>query len=464
MNEIRIQLLLNRIISIFKVHKNEEKVKDFLSDLLLFRFASLKAERDRTYFPPDLRWDKLKESQKQNYPLRERIYEAMCFMEGEPEYNGLLYPRRVLEEFDDREISEIFDILGELSWDREKDIGSELIYAYEFLERYGFSQSPKQMGEFYTPRQVGKLIVKLLAPKGGSVYDPCCGSGTMLLCAADYMRERGKNFRLYGQEVVEHAWKTARMNLILRGMDADLGQMPADSIGQDIQPDLKANYVLGNPPFHWYGGNRKLSEDDRRWRYGIPSEKRGDFAWMQHMLYHLNEDGKMGAIFSNGILNSRRTEDRRIRAGILQDDILEAIITLPAGMFYATKVSVSVWILKRHKEDICRNKILFVDARSFGKSEGGITVLSEEELRELTQAYEQYQKGIDGEQKNFCRQVSAAEVEAEDYSLAPDRYILRQQKLLESEELKEQELRLERKLEELLAQNHDVLRQILKGL
>ena len=125
---------------------------------------------------------------------------------------------------------------------------------------------------------------------------------------------------------------------------------------------------------------------------------------------------------------------------------------------------MSVWILKRHKEDICRNKILFVDARSFGKSEGGITVLSEEELRELTQAYEQYQKGIDGEQKNFCRQVSAAEVEAEDYSLAPDRYILRQQKLPESEELKEQELRLERKLEELLAQNHDVLRQILKGL
>lgn len=465
MGDMKVKTLLIRISPVLKAHKNSEKVRDFLFDMLLLRQASLEAEKGNIYFPPDLNWDGLKrqmESKNPCYSLRDRIYDALCFMDRIPEYGGIIDWKEVPEELDDQELSVIFDSLGQLSWDGNEEADSEPAYFFEFLTGYMASESPKQMGEFYTPRQVGELIVKLLDTKGGSVYDPCCGSGGMLVCAADYMRKGKGGFRLYGQESDGHAWKTARINLILRGTPADLGPAPADSMREDMHPDLKTDYVLGNPPFRRYGQSSKWPADDRRWRYGVPSEKKADFAWMQHMLYHLNENGKMGAIFSNGTLNSRRTGDRRIRAGIVEDDILEAVITLPAGMFYTTKVSVSLWIFNKKKKALCRNKLLLVNAREFGKVWSGITVLSDEDMRVLLQAYENYQNGIDTEQWDFCRQISAEEIKAQDYSLAPERYILpRQQKLPELEALEERQSRLEMKLKGLLEENRRVLGQIV---
>lgn len=472
MNNLRIQNLLSQITPVLKKHKNEEKVRNFLFSMLLFRLASLKSESGSMDIPLDLRWDELKKQKRrkeqrgfmeQNDHLRESLYHAFRFMEEEPGYAGMVYPDSVLEEFEDQEISVLFDVLGELSWAGNQETDSELVYFYELLIDYIDSQSPGQTGKYETPYQIVKLAAQLLEPKEGTVYDPCCGSGSMLLCMADYIRKEKGDFCLYGQEADEYAWKTARMNLILRGIEADLGRIPADSLWQDIHSDLKADYVLGNPPFHGYSGRWKWPEDDRRWKYGLPSEKRGDFAWMQHMLYHLNEDGIMASIFSSGILNSLRAEDRRIRAGIVKDDILEAIITFPAGMFYTTKASASLWILRKHKKDLCRDKILFIDARKFGKPEGGRIILSEEEQGRLIQAYQSFRNGTYDEQQEFCRLVSAAEVEAEDYSLAPERYIIRrQEKLPEAEELERREIQLEMKLKELLQANHAVLKQIFE--
>ncbi len=465
MDNMKVTPLLIRITPVLKAHKNDQKVRDFLFCMILLRQASLEAERGNIYFPPVLNWDELKrqmESKNPWYSLREHIYDAICFMDRIPEYGGIIDRKEVPEELDDQELSVIFDSLGQLFRDGNEETDSGPAYFFELLTGYMASESPRQMGEFYTPHQVGELVVKLLDPKGGNVYDPCCGSGGMLVCAADHMRKGKGDFRLYGQEADEYAWKTARMNLILRGTPADLGQAPADSMGEDMHHDLKADYVLGNPPFRGYGQSGKWPVDDRRWRYGIPSEKRADFAWMQHMLYHLKEDGKMGAIFSNGTLNSQRTEDRRIRAGIVEDDILEAVITLPAGMFYTTKVSVSLWIFNKKKKGVCRNILLLVNAREFGKVWSGRTVLSDEEQGRLLQAYDNYQNGIDTEQWDFCRQVSAEEIKAQDYSLAPERYIRpRQQKLPELEELEERQSGLETKLKGLLEENRRVLGQLV---
>lgn len=458
MSDMQISRLFDQMIPFLNEHKYEENAKNFLFSLLLFRLESIRAGSESIAFPPQLTWEELR---KNRNGLKHQLCHALHMLEeAKPKYRGILYPDS-LEEFQDQEISAVFDIIGELPTDQGEKAERELVHFYEIIAGHMAPESSKQMGEYNTPRMVGDLMVKLLEPEGGSIYDPCCGSGSILTSAADYLRKKNRRFQLYGQEANESAWKAARVNLILRGIDGDLGEIPADSIRQDMHPELKADYVLGNPPFHGAGWSQRLPEGDIRWKYGIPSPKKGDFAWMQHMLYHLKEDGKMGAIFSNGILNSRRTKDIRIRAGILQEDMLEAIITLPAGMFYATKVSVSLWIFRKQKKAVCRNKILLVDARKFGRTENGITVLSEEEQKELIQIYQDYQDGIHREQWKFCRQISVSEVEGEDFSLAPERYIARKkQSLPESKELEKREYELELRLRNLLEENQTVLRQI----
>lgn len=276
------------------------------------------------------------------------------------------------------------------------------------------------------------------------------------------MKKESREFELYGQEADEDAWKAARISLLIRGREAWLGKIPADSIRQDIHEGLKADYVLGNPPFHGYGWSEPEWRSDRRWRYGVPAAKRGDFAWMQHMLYHLDENGRMGAIFSNGILDSRRNEDRRIRAALLQDDVLETVITLPSGMFYGAKVSVSLWIFSKNKKEICRNQLLLVDARKLGETQRGITALSASGQERILQAYRNYQNGTREDQPEFCRQVSARDIEEEEYSLAPERYIRLQPRNLPGwEELEAKERQLRTRLNELLNKNKITVKHII---
>lgn len=466
---------LNQLDSLLEGHLNGEEEQKFLFSMLLLRCANLEFEREYLrfnsekpgskaypeeylerggiYLPFSLRWSRLKERRKSE--LRQGLYEAMCIIDGKcDKYKGLMYPDSAFVNLDDRQVTGIFDIMDEITGDDGEKAFSNLADFYEFMVQRSKDPSIKQMGEFYTPWQITDLIMNMMESKKGKIYDPCCGSGSMLVCAAEYMRKHHRPFQLYGHEANEQAWKIARMNLILRGLNADLGEAPMDMRSLDIHNDLKYDYVLGNPPFHGRGWEQEQLMNDSRWKYGVPSAKRGDFAWMQHMLYSLNEEGKMASIFSNGILASRRAEDRRIRAELLQDDILAAVMTLPAGMFHTTKVSVSVLFFDKKKKEACKGKVLFIDARKLGKSEKGMTRLTDEECRKLMQTYKNFENGICDDQKGFCRQLPISEIETETYSLAPEKYVsYEQQELPEWGDLEVRERCLEMELKELLYKN-----------
>lgn len=439
-------------------------MQKFLFNMLLLRLAGLEERKQGMIrFPPDLKWEELKKLQKDD--LRERIYYAMSMLnKADTKYRGLMDPESVFGEFDDREIYFIIERMDKLTLGSTGEDYSDFIQYFEAFLQRSVPDTAKQMEEYYTPRQVSDLLVKLLEPEGGTVYDPCCGSGSMLACAAGYMKERGRDFQLYGQEVSETAWRTARMYLMSGGLDADLGDGPADIARQDLHGELKADYVLGNPPFHGYIWKQE-QPDDRRFQYGIPSGNGGEFVWMQHMLYHLKEEGRMGAVFSNGILASRRAQDRKIRAALLREDILEAIITLPPGIFYNTKVSASLWILCKRKSAVCKGRILLVDARKAGeKAEGKLTVLPDSVQEKIIRAYRDYRNGTADDQTGFCRQISVEEVDTENCSLAPARYIISErQEVPGMDELEIRGRRLETRLMELMNENRETLEWISSG-
>ncbi|MCI8506631.1 MAG: N-6 DNA methylase [Lachnospiraceae bacterium] len=397
--------------------------------------------------------------------MRKGLFDAICMMD-EPgsKYQGLVYPKSVSGNFDEEELSELFRITGALSFDDNGEEGSDFAQFYEFIIQYLTDWSTRQMGSYYTPRQIARLMIELLEPDAGAIYDPCCGTGSMLLYTLDYMRRKKQKCELYGQEADETAWNIARVNLLLRGAKANLGAIAASTFEKDLHPDLQADFVLANPPFHRYGRGQERIPHAVQWKADFPLSRKGEFVWLQHMLFHLKEHGRMASVFGNGILASQRREEREIRAALLREDVLEAVFTLPPGLFYGTKVSVSLWILKKNKEKICRKKLLLVDARKMGKAEGGLTVLSVLEQKKLIQAYRNYQNGVQDDQPGFCRQMSVTEIETEEYSLAPERYVMdRRQKLLQLEELESHEDQLESRLEELLWESSDILSRILDG-
>ena len=466
---------LNKLTAFLKKRYNKDKEKNLIFSMFLLRFASLEFEREYAvlrsgnpenwkgksiYFSENIRWNRL--GQRNQKALREGLYEALCIMDKEgSKYKGLVHPKDVFGSFDDRELYEVFHIIGELSFDKDGEEHSDFLQFYEFIIRYLVDWSTRQIGSYYTPRQIACLMVELLEPGEGVIYDPCCGSGSMLLYASDYMRRKKQSYKLYGQEADKTAWKIARINLLLRGIDADLGKTAADTLQNDLHTDLKADIILANPPFQRYGKRQEQRFNGIQWKTDFPPAAKGDFAWMQHMLSRLKKQGRMASIFSNGILASQRREERDIRAALLREDVVEAIFTLPPGMFYATKVPVSLWILRINKEEICKKKILFVDARKMGSPEDGLTRLSDLEQERLIEAYKNYQNGVQDEQPGFCRQVSIKEIDTEEYSLAPERYIVdKRQKQLNLEEIEDRQKELEKQLEKLLKENEVTLGQI----
>lgn len=437
-------------------------MQKFLFNMLLLRLAGLEERKQGMIcFPPDLKWEVLKKLQKDD--LRERIYYAMSMLnKADTKYRGLMDPESVFGEFDDGEIYFIIERMDKLTLG---STGEDYFrFRIEIVLQHYEPDTIKQIKMHHTPQQVSDLLVKLLDPEEGTVYDPCCSTGIMLLCAAFYMEKRGRSFQLYGQEGNETIWRTTRRYLVLAGLDADLGDGPADIARQDLHADLKADYVLGNPPYHGYIWKQE-QPDDRRFQYGIPSGNGGEFAWMQHMLYHLKEEGRMGAVFSNGILASRRAQDRKIRAALLREDILEAIITLPPGIFYNTKVSASLWILCKRKSAVCKGRILLVDARKVGeKAEGKLTVLPDSVQKKIIRAYRDYRNGTADDQTGFCRQISVEEVDTENCSLAPARYVISErQEVPGMDELEIRGRRLETRLMELMDENRETLEWISSG-
>lgn len=429
------------------------------------------------WVPKEARWDNIKDNAK-DAKIGQMIDDAMILIEKEnPTLRGVLDKRYARPELDKRRLGELIDLIStiRLHQNGEKDLLGR-VYEY-FLSQFASAEG-KGGGEFYTPTSVVKTLVEMIEPYKGRIYDPCCGSGGMFIQSEKFVEEhqgRIENLSIYGQELNATTWKLCRMNLAIRGLDANIGPYHGDTFHDDLHKTLKADYILANPPFNIsdWGGNR-LTEDVR-WKYGVPPEGNANFAWLEHIVYHLAPNGCAGVVLANGALSSNTSGEGEIRKNLVNSGLVDAIVALPDKLFYSTGIPVSLWILNRNKENNSkyRNRaaeILFIDARKMGELvDRRHRELSSEEISKIAETYHNW-RNIDGKYEDvqgFCRSAKMEEVEGHEYILTPGRYVGIEEVEDDGEPFEDKMERLTSELGELFTisnQLEDEIRKNLGGL
>jgi type I restriction enzyme M protein len=331
------------------------------------------------WVPAEARWEAIQAKAKLP-EIGQVIDTAMDLIEKENlAIRGVLPRNYGREGLDKGRLGQLVDLIGSIGFTETDDHGSEdvlgRVYEY-FLGQFAGKETGKDAGVFYTPRSVVKTLVEMLAPFKGRVYDPACGSGGMFVQSAAFVRGHGgepTDLSVYGQEFTDTTWKLAKMNLALRGIEADLGDRSADSFTQDLHPDLRADIVIANPPFNvsnWW--DAKL-QDDPRWKYGTPPKGNANFAWVQHFIHHLSPRGTAGFVLANGSLSSKSGGEGGIRRKLVEADLVDCIVAMPGKLFFNTGIPVSLWFVSKDRHGNGHRKregeVLFIDARKLGRME-----------------------------------------------------------------------------------------------
>ena len=385
------------------------------------------------WVPKEARWGYLKDNAK-DPKIGQIIDDAMILIEKENStLAGVLDKRYARPELDKRRLGELIDLISTIRLHKngEKDLLGR-VYEY-FLGQFASSEG-KGGGEFYTPTSVVKTLVEMIEPYKGRIYDPACGSGGMFIQSEKFIEEhagRIGDLSIYGQELNATTWKLCKMNLAIRGLDGNIGPHQADTFHDDLHKTLKADYVLANPPFNIsdWGGN-KLTEDVR-WKYGVPPEGNANYAWLEHIVYHLAPNGVAGVVLANGALSSNTSNEGVIRKNLVDAKLVDAIVALPDKLFYSTGIPVSLWILNRNKKDNPKfrereDEILFIDARNLGTMvDRRHRELSEEDIKKIADTYHNYRnlKGNYEDIQGFCKAAKLDEVREHEYVLTPGRYV-----------------------------------------
>ena len=338
-------------------------------------------------------------------------------------------------------LGELVDLISTIGFnDTEYNAKDILGHVYEYFLGQFASAEGRNAGQFYTPKSVVNLIVECLEPYEGRVYDPAMGSGGFFVSSEKFIEahsdkkhvdEAKRKISLYGQESNPTTWRLSAMNMAIRGIDFNFGKEPADTFSKNQHPDLKADFIMANPPFNisdW--GGDKLTED-RRWKYGKPPEGNANFAWVQHMIYHLAPKGYAGIVLANGSMSSNTNSEGEIRKALLEADLVDCMIALPGQLFFNTQIPACIWILAKDKSggDGKRKRskeVLFIDARNTGEMINRTQkVFSKEDLEKLASVYHEWrnQKGEYGDQAGFCKSVGLEEIKSHDYVLTPGRYV-----------------------------------------
>lgn len=354
------------------------------------------------------------------------IDEAMRQIEAENDKLKNILPKNFArQELDKRRLGEVVDLFTNVQMAEKGDTRDILGRTYEYCLAKFAEAEGKNAGEFYTPACVVKTLVEIIEPYHGRVYDPCCGSGGMFVQSAEFVRRHQGNIAdlsIYGQESNPTTWKMATMNLAIRGIDADLGKQNADTFFNDLHRTEKFDFILANPPFNLkdWGGD-KLKEDVR-WAYGVPPEGNANFAWVQHMVHHLNREGRMGMVLANGSLSSQTSGEGDIRRKIVEADLVEGIVAMPGQLFYSTQIPVCLWIIAKKKAQ--PGKTLFIDAREMGTMVSRkLREFTDEDIDKVAGAFDAFRKGELEPEKGFSAVADLDEIAKQDFILTPGRYV-----------------------------------------
>ena len=395
------------------------------------------------------------------------IDEAMRSIEKENKRLKDILPKNFARpELDKRRLGEVVDLFTNIQMIDHGNSKDILGRTYEYCLAKFAEQEGKLAGEFYTPSCVVRTLVEVLQPYNGRVYDPCCGSGGMFVQSSKFIENHGgniKNISVYGQDSNPTTWKLAQMTLAIRGISADLGKFNADTFFNDCHPQLKADFIMANPPFNLSGWGQDKLLDDVRWQYGTPPANNANFAWLQHMIWHLAPNGRIGMVLANGSLSSQSGGEGEIRKNIINADLVDCIVAMPSQLFYTTQIPVSLWFLARNKKQ--KGKTLFIDARKLGTMvTRKLRELTDEDIQRIADTYNAFVDGTLEDEKGFCAVVTTQDIAKQDYILTPGRYVGIEEQEDDGEPFDEKMSRLTSELSELFAKSHELEAEIRERL
>ena len=457
----------------------------YISDKFEERYQELKADNDDVedkdaymeknvfFVPPTARWNVIAEAAHKE-EIGTVIDDAMRSIEKENKRLKDILPKTYSRgELDKRRLGNVVDIFSNIKM-VDHATGKDILgRAYEYCLGKFAEQEGKRAGEFFTPSCVVRTLVEVLKPYHGRIYDPCCGSGGMFVQSAMFVDHHAGNLKdisVFGQDSNPTTWKLALMNLAIHSIEADLGPFNADTFHNDLHPQLKADFIMANPPFNLSDWNDGSLNDDPRWKYGLPPSGNANFAWMQHMIHHLSPVGKIGLVLANGSLSSQSGGEGEIRRKIIEDDLIEGIIAMPTQLFYTTQIPVSLWFLNRNKKQ--KGRTVFVDARNMGQlvtrrlrelnyeNDDG----SAGDIKKIAQVFEDFESGKLEDVKGFCASVSTAEIAKQDYILTPGRYVGVEEQEDDGEPFDEKMTRLTGELSGMFKRSHELEEEIRKRL
>lgn len=394
--------------------------------------------------------------------------EAMREIEAENKSLKNVLPKNYASpDLDKRVLGDVVDLFTNMDMSDTEEGKDLLGRTYEYCIAQFAAYEGVKGGEFYTPSSIVKTIVAILKPFDNCrVYDPCCGSGGMFVQSVKFIQAHSGNrqsISVYGQESNADTWKMAKMNMAIRGIDADFGPYQADTFFNDLHANLRADFIMANPPFNLSNWGQEKLLDDVRWKYGTPPAGNANYAWIQHMIHHLAPNGKIGLVLANGALSTQSSGEGEIRKNIINADLVEGIVALPTQLFYSVTIPVTLWFISKNKKQ--KGKTLFIDARKMGYMvDRKHRDFTDEDIQKLADTFEAFQNGTLEDVKGFCAVVDLQTIEKQDFILTPGRYVGIEEQEEDSEPFDEKMTRLTSELSAMFAKSHELEAEIRKKL
>jgi type I restriction enzyme M protein len=430
------------------------------------------------WVPKEARWSFLQKNAKQP-DIGKFVDDAMAAIERDnPSLKGVLPKDYARPALDKQRLGELIDLVGTIGLgDVENQRRDVLGRVYEYFLGQFATAEGKKGGQFYTPRSIVALLVAMIEPFKGRVYDPCCGSGGMFVQSEKFVKEhqgRIGDIAVYGQESNQTTWRLCKMNLAIRGIYADIQW--GDSFHNDLLKDLKADFILANPPFNDSDWKGEFLRDDARWKYGVPPVNNANFAWVQHFVHHLAPRGVAGFVLANGSMSSNMANEGEIRKNIVEADLVDCMVALPSQLFYNTMIPACLWFIARDKLNSKfrdrRGEVLFIDARELGKMvDRRHRELTPEDTRKIAETYHAWRgEPVNGKKVEFqdvlgfCKAVKLDDIRKQGHILTPGRYVGIKEEEKDEEDFEERMKKLVAELEEQITEEKTLNEEIKNDL